>query len=112
MQERLMEAEGELQAAESYKASTKALHAEISELQNQLMDANTELEALQDGGATDGAKEKDKAIKIQFMGEVAELQSQLMATEDREAKLKATVGCLGEELAALQTELMQASPRA
>ena len=109
------------------------------------MDASTELEALQNGSATDGAKgtpneclrvmmmdvatEKDKAIKIQFMGEVrcravrwrllvnlaaqvAELQSQLMATEDREGKLKATVGCLGEELAALQTELMQASPRA
>ena len=109
------------------------------------MDANTELETLQEaGGAIDGAKgdtveslpemkmdvaaEKDKALKMQFMGEVslravrcrlsvklaaqvAGLQSQLMATEEREAKLKETVGCLGQELAALQNQLMQDSPR-
>lgn len=50
-------------------------------------------------------------MRVKLAAQVAVLQEQLMATEDREARLKATVRCLGEELVALQNQLMQDTPR-
>ena len=54
--------QSQAELAESHKAATKALHAEISELQDQVMDAHTELGAWRGGGggastgAADGAR--------------------------------------------------------